>query len=578
MTYCSLAVVLLLPAAVSADALTEVSVEINVAELEATVDWLADDEREGRGLANPGLEAAAVFLAERFEAIGLQQVPGLEDYSHPFDLPMSFGYESKSLAAGDEPLAGDFEPFNWASPGTFEGDLVFAGYGITREGHDDYADLDVDGKVVLVLRYEPYDVDGTVQATGTDRMGNDATFTRKVKLAQDNGAVGLLVVNPPMHSRDEGLSSFGMGRPFAKIPALHIDRELASDLLDRARLPDLAYLQGRLDAGGPSSLASDLFVSGGFESTGSTSAVRNIVGMVEGKTPDEYVVVGAHYDHIGRGEYGSRFAGEDNIHNGADDNASGTATLIEVAEAIANGEQPERSVIFIGFTAEEIGLVGSREFVTEPPIEQEKIVAMLNLDMVGRIRDEKVFVGGAQTADAFGSLVSGATTSADLVEETMPLGGNSDHAPFISAGIPAVFLFSGLHDEYHGPDDDVELINFDGMTRLARAATDITYGMAAAPADALKFKNPNRTGVRLGVAVEPGGDGLTIGQVVDGSPAGAAGVVTGDVITAIDGRDVPTLAALRVALGRLDFGDSITLTVDRDGEPVELDVTFPQDE
>ena len=520
------------------------------------------------------MEQAADFLVERFEASGLVPVPGLDGYSQPFELPLTFGYESKSLAAGGEPLPGDFEPFSWASPGTFEGEMVFAGYGVTNDARDDYAELDVEGKVVLVLRYEPFDASGNVRSTGSKQMGVDATFTRKAELAKKNGAAALLVVNPPMFSRDEGLSTYGMGRPFADLPAMHVDRETAAALLERAGLPDLAYLQGLADAGGDASFASDLAVSGGFEAKTDQTTVRNVVGMVEGIKPDEYVVVGAHYDHLGHGEYGSGQPGD--IHNGADDNASGTTVLLEVAEAIANGERPERSVIFVGFTAEEVGLVGSRHFVAEPPVKIDKVVAMLNLDMVGRIRDDQVFVGGDGSAEALGPIVADALQAFGLEREAMRLDGNSDHAPFIGEGVPAVFLFSGLHDEYHRPGDDTDLINFDGMTALATAAEQIVYAMASAPAETLAFVDPRRTGVRLGIAAEPGDGRVVIGQVVDDAPAAAAGVQVGDTILAIDGSDIPTLAALRVALNELEPGDAITLLVERGGEEIEARIEFPK--
>ncbi len=570
-----LAAVLCLPACVSADPLTEMSPDITVAELEAQVTWFADEERLGRGLSDPeGLEASADFIAERFADLGLEPWPGLTDYSQIFELPMSLGYDFAHLSVDGE--AAEYVPLSFSKPGSFSGRLAFVGYGVSTNGYDDFADVDVEGKVVLMLRYEPFDGDGKSRLNnGEDGFSSNASLTTKVEAAEKAGAIAVLLVNPPMHSDETDLRSFGMGRTSGTLPALHINAAAADELLADAKLPTLAYLQGQIDANGtPNSIESDSLVSGGWRGNGGTMIVRNVVGVLPGTNADEYVVVGAHYDHLGDGSYGSGSPGD--IHNGADDNASGTSAVLEVAEALAMAdEKPERSVAFILFTAEEIGLVGSREFVRQlddGPVSSDAIVAMLNLDMVGRVREDKLFVGGGETSPKLPDLAEQAINDVGLTVETMRAGGRSDHAPFIAADIPALFLFSGLHDVYHTPDDDVETINFEGIRQVSEAATAIVTELAAMPRDELAFERQTR-GVRLGVQLA--GESLKIGGVAPNSPAATAGLLAGDQITAINGRDTATLASLRSALFQLKPGDDATVTVERDGEEVELDVSFP---
>ena len=566
------------------DALTEISGEINESELRATVGWLADDQRQGRGLVGTGLDESADFLAERFADLGLETLPGLDGFAQPLDLPFTLGYDAVRLAAGDDDLPGPFVPFGWSTPGDFEGELVFAGYGISRDGYDDYAHLDAAGKVALVLRYEPFETDGDSRFTNRRSTSRDATFARKAAAAKAAGAVGLLVVNPPEHSRADNLASFSAAQSYDGPPALHIARETADALLERAGLPDLAYLQGAIDATGePASQTSDLAVRGGWSARDETEVqARNIVGMVRGKNADEYVVVGAHYDHVGHGEYGSGDPGT--IHNGADDNASGTTAVLELAETYAvaarEGHPPERSIVFAFFTAEEIGLVGSRAFVNDLPMPVEGVVAMLNLDMVGRVRDGQLYLGGANTAKGLRPIVEAAVQAEGLkASDQEGLDGRSDHAPFIAAGIPAVFLFSGHHSDYHKPTDDADLVNYDGLGKVARSARTILDGLTTVPREQMAFQSPvERTGVVLGVAVEPDPDRVIIGQVMDDSPAKRAGLQVGDTVTAVAGRDVPTFASFVAALAQLDPGDETTITVERDGETSELAVSFPADE
>ncbi len=565
-------------------------------EVLADVAWLSDDAREGRGLMTQGLDDAADYIAERFEELGLEPMtgPGFAGYFHTFEMPFgsTLDRENTTLQLGGQDLSldEDFIPFDWSKPAEFEGELAFAGYGVANEEkeYDDYAGVDVEGKVVLVLRYEPRDEDGKSQFTGRERVSRAAGLTNKARAAQQAGAIALLVVNPPLHNGDapEELATFGLSRTNTEIPAFHVSQAAANRMLEAADMGTLEELQEQIDANlkPVSVVAEGVTVAGQFEATSGTK-VKNVVAMLPGKNRDEYVVVGGHYDHVGSGEYGSSQPGD--IHNGADDNASGTAAILEIAETLAleakDGRQPDRSVIFALFTAEELGLIGSRELVAQFPVPVENVVGMLNLDMVGRVRDDTIFVGGSGTSPAFVPMVDAAIEDSPL--ERSYMGGEfdsrSDHANFIRQGVPALFLFSGLHPEYHGPDDDVELVNAEGLAQTATLGVDLLHRMASASREEIAFVQPQRGGsnanrVRLGVmpgeAVEVGG--VTMESVGDNTPAARAGLQAGDVVLAIGTAPVEDMQSLRAALGQLSPGDETTLVVRRDDEMLVLDVEF----
>jgi Zn-dependent M28 family amino/carboxypeptidase len=470
----------------------------------------------------------------------------------------------------------------------------------------------VDGKVVLVINFEPHDKEGNSRFTNNERTSRDGRLFSKARAAQEAGAAALLVVNPPIHHDEEDkLMEFGRGSQRTEIPVFSIDRGTAQNLLRAAGLPNLRKLQQDIDTKGEpvkAEPAKAVAVSGGFEAADRTLPVKNVVGLLPGKKTDEYIVVGGHYDHVGMGEYGSSYGRA--IHNGADDNGSGTVTVLALAEAFAkNPEKPERSIIFMTFTAEELGLIGSRHFADNPPVPTEQIVAMVNLDMVGRIRDNKVFVGGYSSSKAFPGIVQAADEKSPLTMEDMgnDFASRSDHASFIAKQIPAVFFFSGLHEEYHSPSDDAPLINYEGMEQLAEAAYEVIQAIDSASREELAFNAPEpqemMEGEQGAAATPPGGEaqpaagnpaaserrvrlgvmpdmaanrttGILVGGITADTPAAKAGLKTGDILLKIGDREMKSIQDLQDVLVESTPGTKVKVLIERDGQQQEIEVTL----
>jgi len=566
-----------------------VEAAITAGELADHVDYLAGDALEGRGTGSEGERLAARYLIEKFEAAGLEPGSAEGTFLQPFtvagraslagepEVALEVGPWSRGLKAGE-----DFSPFGFSASGEVDAPLVFAGYGVTdpERGYDDYAGLDVEGKAVLVLRHEPREKEG---------IGEHSTFVRKAKNAAERGAVALLVVTDPRHhAGDDSLLPFGSGGggDAEGLVALHVRQSLVASLFELAGA-DLKAVQTAIDEDlAPRRVDLDARLRGRLEIERPTLHPKNVVAKLPGRDPelaDEVLVIGAHYDHLGRGHAGSSLDphGDGEIHNGADDNASGTAGLIELAQAFAE-DRPRRTVYFVAFSGEEMGLLGSQHFVEHPPIDRERIVAMINLDMIGRLRDESLEVGGVGTSPGFDALVTGAAEAEGLRLSKNASGyGPSDHASFYGAGIPVLFFFTGLHEVYHRPGDDPDTVNHDGMRRVLRTAFTCAEALANADERPAYVEVPRdrrrrpkvRMGIRLGQA--EGGQGVAVASVGDGTPAAGAGLAAGDVIVRLGASDVGSPQDLIGALFEYEPGDAVDVVVLRDGERHTLRIEFP---
>ena len=572
----------LVPVAVAGEA-DAAAATITAPELKRHVEVLASDALEGRGTGSAGEKKAAEYLIEGFRAAGLE--PGGEDgtFLQPFQVPGEAklqGTPALELRVGEWwrelTLRREFQPFGFSDSGQLEAPLVFAGYGVVdpARGYDDYAGLDVKGKAVLVLRHQPRPDQGARE---------NAFFVTKAKNAKARGAAALIVVNDTLHQRGDQLAPFGAGEASeeTRLPAFHVTRAVAESLFKTAGR-DLAALQKQLDEQlRPSSFELPARVRLSVQIERTVLNPRNVIARLPGSDPalaKEIVVFGAHYDHLGRGHTGQSLDPEaqDEIHNGADDNASGTSALLELAQAMT-AARPRRTIYFVAFSGEEMGLLGSAHFVKQPPVPLERIVSMINLDMIGRLNKDKLEVGGVGSSPGFPDLVKRVCEPHGLKLRLTKSGfGPSDHASFYGAGVPVLFFFTGLHAEYHRPNDDSPLIQAEGMERVTRAA--FAAGLEIANADArptyvappARRENRPRLGVMLDQEWE--GTGAALSQVAEGGPAAAAGLQDGDVIVALGGQRIEASEDLLDALGEHKAGDEVEVVVLRGKEQLTFKV------
>ena len=593
-------------------------------DLKASVRYLASDDLEGRGIGTPGIDKAAEYIAGNFRKLGLKPPPGQDDYFQPFKMTTasrpgagtSLTFAGPGAGAGPYRLGEDYVPLSFSGEKQFDAPVVFVGYSINNaeRGYDDFEGVDVKGKVALALRYEPHDNQGRSRFTGTEEWSPSATLARKADAAADAGAVALLVVNPPaFHEDDDPLMPFArMYRgEQSEIPVIQVKRPLVQAWLKAAGSgADLRALQRKIDdAGKPASFAlpEAVRLSGGVEVERVQKDVKNVVAVLpgSGNLAHEYVVVGAHYDHLGKGGPGSMSPQSRQIHNGADDNASGTAAMLELAEHFARKGTGGRSIVFAAFTAEEVGLVGSQHFVTHPPVPLPRVAYMINLDMVGRVRNDILYVGGHGTAEGvLDKAIAAADAKSPLRFKSFGKGGfgPSDHMSFAMKKVPVLFLHSGQHRDYHSPTDDADKVNYKGIEQTVAFAADVIEDLAAAPrsqyvdaADAHSMFNAPGSGdaraggpasgsggggirVSLGVVPDYAPDdevkGMRISGTTPGSPAAAAGLKEGDVIVQINDDKIASVYDLTDVLQRGKPGQKVTIAVMRDGKRVETEATL----
>lgn len=578
------------------------------------VKFLASDELEGRGNGTKGLDRAADYIAAQLKTAGLQ--PGVNgSWFQPFELVtgLTVGEGNRlaihahgrtiALTLGETyfPLSATAnDSTQVASADVKRAPLVFAGYGISAPAldYDDYAGLDVNGKAVLVFTHEPQEHDENSRFKGRE-FTTYATLLSKAMMARRNGASMLLVVSDPTHERDEAAYKGFALDPQAEdygIPVLRIQRDRLEALLAAWGLDAVAK---EIDAvGAPRSRALEGATADYTERLAKTRrTVRNVVGVLPGSDPERTthaVVVGAHYDHLGLGGRHSmnpNLAGQ--VHNGADDNASGTAALIEIARlAAANRARFPRTMVFVAFAGEELGLVGSTHYVNNPVVPLDRTIAMVNLDMVGRPRG-RIMISGLDTAPALDEdLTEAAAVVSDLEIRRFHEGagvGSSDDTSFALKKIPSVGFFSGFHGDYHRPTDDWEQIESAGSAAVATLAYELVARVSSRtdpPAWVAKAE-PAGHGTGTGEAGSIGGYGPYFGSVPDfgdsdggvrfaevreNSPAAKAGLKAGDLMVSFDGKPIRTLYDFTFALREKKPGDEVEVKVVRDGQPLTVNV------
>jgi hypothetical protein len=560
---------------------------------------LAAPRMEGRGAGTKGLERAADYIGRQFHRSGLQPA-GEHNYRQAFTvttgarlrgdnrLVVRDGRNEKKLGLNE-----DYVPLSFSSVRTVSGPAVFAGYGISASefGYDDYLHLDVKDKVVIVLRYEP---DGFHKKDGQGPRTHHAHLITKAINARNRGAKAIVLVNGKLADKEEDeLLKFGRmaGPGDAGIVMVQVKNEVADKWLQAAG-KSLARVQQEIDSKlQPQSFALvdslQLEIKVAIERTHATA--HNVLAYLPGES-DEYVIVGAHYDHLGRGNENSLAPSQiGTIHPGADDNASGTAALLELAREFSSRQRrARRGVLFAAFAGEEIGLLGSSYWVNHPTRPLEKAIAMVNMDMVGRIKDSKLYVGGVGTGSTFKALLESASAGRNFTIEPSAGGyAASDHTSFLAKKIPVLFFFSGLHSDYHKPSDTWDKINAESAAQLLDLISEATGSLLAAE-QRPEFKEVETArssggggggyGPYFGSVPDFGQaeGGVKFADVTPGSPAAKAGLKAGDVLVQFNDKPISNLYDFTDALRRSKVGDVVEVKCLRAGKTISARVTLEQ--
>ncbi len=561
---------------------------------------LASPEMEGRGAGTKGLTRAEHLLEKRYKELHLDPA-GVNGYTQPFMVVPGAKLKSDNRCAFQDgstktelKVEQDFVPFSFSSSGQVDAPLVFAGYGATADEfhYDDYAGLDVKDKIVLVLRYEP---SGFAEKSGGHGLTQHAQLITKAINARNHGAKAIVLLNGKLeHGEDDLLTRFGSvsGPEDAGIVMVQVTNSAVEPWFQSAGR-SLKDVQEQINSStNPGSFAfpNSLRLSLNIDIETTHATVNNVLAWLPGQT-DEYVIIGAHYDHLGRGNFDSLAPSQiGQIHPGADDNASGTAGVLELARLLAPQRgQFKRSILFMDFAGEELGLLGSAAWVKNPTRPLDKAVAMINMDMIGRIKDDKVYIGGMGTGSTFKSVLEQAQKDAPFKIEYSAGGyASSDHTSFVAKKIPVLFFFSGLHSDYHKPSDTWDKINAPSAARLldlvGNVAVQLANGDQAPAFQVVAEEKPATGGGGGGYGPYFGSipdfgqneNGVKFSDVKPNSPAAKAGFKPGDVLVQFGDKPIKNLYDFTDALRRSKVGDLVDVTVMRDGKPVTAKVTLEQ--
>jgi hypothetical protein len=600
--------------------------EAVVERLRQHVSFLASAECEGRGIDTQGIEKAAAYIAEEFRKAGLNPAGKDGSYYQPFTVTASAKLIERPQATlrGPQNLrvdleAGtDFAVMGFSSSGEIQAPLIFVGYGITAPElkYDDYAGLDVRGKIVVLLRRTPRPNERGEQRfdpnVPTPEESTHAAFITKITNAQRHGAAGVVIVNDASSAGERDplpqFANHAVGNPAAPFPVLFFKRALLDRML-QSQQQSLAAWEKAVHADlRPRSLPLEGWALQATVRVERTEyKCKNVVGVLEGSGPlsHETIVIGAHYDHIGYGTIGSLGGANarGKIHFGADDNASGTSGLIELAYRFASQPQRQgRRLLFIAFSAEERGLYGSLHYCKEPLYPLETTALMINMDMIGRARlvpadwfgwekKERLLVYGVGTGTGLESLVRQANGNPGLYLRTLAAGtGPSDHDSFYRKRVPVLFLYTGTHGDYHRPSDKADTLNYEGMAevvdfaeRLIQLAANlpekpkyqVTRDVWRDPTDP-KAQTPSRTQMpRLGIRpgnYESEDGGVLVDGVTPGGPAEKAGIKEGDLIVAIAGETIKNISTYMTVMSRQKSGSPVEVTILRQNQRLTLRV------
>jgi hypothetical protein len=566
------------------------------------VSFLASDDLKGRGNGSPELERAAEYIAAQFRSYGLQTAGENGTYFQKFDITTGAQFGSKNtlqISGASKEKGKDFVTMPVSSSGSYDGPIVFAGYGMTSESQkwDDYAGIDVKGKAVLVFRHDPE------ETNPAGRFAKDptapSTFIAKVRNARVHGAKAILFITDPNNHPGEpdtvGKATSDLEFRDLSILAMHVTRDSVMSLFTGSGR-NMAEVQQAIDKGQkPQSFEftnMQIRVSADIKPIRKT--VRNVLASVRGSDPvlrNEWIVIGGHYDHLGFGDPHNSMSQADvgKIHHGADDNASGTAGVLELARLIARNKQAfKRSVLLITFAGEELGLFGSSHFVNDSTMPLPSIAAMINMDMIGRLSSRPLNVMGTGTSPEFPAWIAEANKEVGL-NLALSNGGHegSDHLSFNGKRIPTLFFFSGLHSDYHRPTDTAEKIDAKGAIQVLSLVAGTAELMANAPSKLLYTEVKEDRPQAAGGGGSPYGtyfgsvpdfrddlSGVLFADVRADSPAGKAGLKPGDLLVEFAGNPIKNLYDFTDALAGKKPGDVVAVVVKRNGQSIKVNVTL----
>lgn len=557
--------------------------EITADELKSHTYFLASDSLKGRKPGTPEGEVAASYIRQQFKDYGLTLMADQGYQTFEVVNNVSAG-DDNSLIIGDynAQLNEDFIPMSFSGNTSLSGDVAFAGYGFDIATDtitwNDFDGVDTEDKWVLIFQGDPE----------PDKMNSFyipyAMERSKVVNASDHGAAGVIFVTPPGVEEKDKLPRMFYDKTASSvdIPVLSVTRKVADKILASSG-GTVASLEEKLTANmAPHSFELDTKVSASTEVIMEKAITQNVVAMIETPQSDEYIVLGAHYDHLGLGGpgSGSRMPDTSAYHNGADDNASGVAGIIELAGKLAaNQSSSDKNIVFIAFAAEEMGLLGSKYFTEHALVPKDQMVAMMNFDMIGRMEmdDRALSVGGVGTAKEFEALLN-----ENLNEELFTLKmskdgyGPSDHAAFYAEDVPVLFFSTGAHDDYHTPFDDADRIDYQAQEEVLHFAYNVLEDMMAH--EQLTFKKSGskdrghqrtRLKVTFGIIPDYAGkteEGMSVDGVREGGPAAGGGMQKGDIIVAIEGKPVGDIYEYMHRLQALEAGQRVSVDVMRNEE------------
>lgn len=585
------------------------NLQIDARQYLENIKFLASEELRGRATGTPEIEKAAKYIAGHFERFGLVPAGANKGFLQTYKINTSSKLGSRNQVAvslnGKKQslkLNQDFSPFYFSGSGRVSGEVVFAGYGITAPeySYDDYDGLDVKDKIVLVLRREPQEKDSQSKWLGLG-MTSHASFESKVVNAKQHGARALILINNSITNPSEANDLQGFtrmsGPEDAGIPYLQMKAPLAEAWFQAAGKPLKGLVEGIDGDLRPRSFAfpATLKVELETDVRRVIKDAHNVVGYWPGET-DEYVIVGAHYDHLGLGEVFSLAPSEvGKVHHGADDNASGTSGVIELARLITAQGKRKRGVLFMTFSGEELGLIGSSYYAEHPLLPVDKAITMINMDMIGRAKEGRLIIGGVATGTSLKETMERLIGKHPelKVDLTEPAGiGGSDHTSFTAKQIPALFFFSGLHADYHKPSDTWDRIDVENAQRLLALVADTLTTLTDAPQRPSYVKVAPPSGPQItGSGGGAPGYGPYFGSIPDmagkdkgvrfadvraGSPAAKAGLMAGDIMVEFDGKKVENLYDYTYALRQKKPGDVVVVKYLRKGQAESVTVTLEQ--